>query len=235
MKIGPAKPFRFAVVSAVVISLAFLALVGFISPSEFWGSVSAFATTLVSVFAAFFIGLGLYDRQVRIADARRREELTDALLAELSETIKALGDPQSFQAQPYTPPSGTEVPITYLQAVILEDAARSGLFNTTATRQMLSLARQFRVYNLRITQLFSALSQRGPSYGFSDHYRRDMTNLFAAPGPGLLPQLPLGPFAVPLLPFDRDQRIYAGPVQEHFQKIAPVQLLILVADIAPDR
>jgi hypothetical protein len=66
--------------------------------------------------------------------------------------------------------------------VILEDAARSGLFNTTATRQILSLVRQFRVYNLRISQLMSlatmgASSENTWGGGISGTHQRELNNL----------------------------------------------------------
>jgi hypothetical protein len=59
MKKGPIKPVRFAVVSGIAASLIFLMLVGILAPGDFWGSVSEFAATLISVIAAFFVGVGL--------------------------------------------------------------------------------------------------------------------------------------------------------------------------------
>jgi hypothetical protein len=100
----PARPVRFTFVVSVVIIVAYLALIRFLAPDDLWPSVSTFVATIISVFAAFFVGLGLYRHQVRTADARRREELSEVLVAELSETVNALEDPKSYEAPAYTSP-----------------------------------------------------------------------------------------------------------------------------------
>ncbi len=173
----PAKPIRFGIVIAIVgfvlgsiIWLAFsinwlalirsirlksIWLITHVTPGDLLNSATTFVATIISVILAFFVGLALYRRQVRMADAKRREELREALLAELDATISDLKDPKSFWAQPQTALEGPAVPITYLQAVILEDAARSGLFDTKSTNKMLSLIRLVDVYNLRISQLIT--------------------------------------------------------------------------------
>lgn len=158
MKIGPTNPARFALTLAVVAPLTFLTLVGVLSPSTFWSSLSTFASTVISVLAAFFIGVGLYDRQVRIADVKKVEQLNHALVAELSEMHRALERPMLYKLPLSNRPHMDTIPVTYVYPIMLEDAARSGFFNTTFTRQMLELARTIHIYNTRVSHTLSVLA-----------------------------------------------------------------------------
>ncbi len=165
----PVNPVRFTIAMGLLTFLVFSALVGLLAPGEFWGAISTFIATLISVIGAFFIGVGLYNSQVRIADAKRVEQLSEVLVSELSGTIDALKRAAEHKVEPPSPQWDT-VPVTYVQPIILEDAARSGLFNTEVTKKMLLLARTVHLYNLRVSQLFSLLSAGGFQAGWDYHH-----------------------------------------------------------------
>ncbi len=158
MSIRPANPVRFAIAIGLLTFLLFSALVGFLAPEDFWDAISTFVATIISVIAAFFIGVGLYDRQVRRANADRRQQLNAALIAELSEIKDALKRAMIYKLPFPDRPYKDVVPITYIQPIILEDAARSGFFNSTTTEKMLVLARTIHLYNLRVSHLLSVVA-----------------------------------------------------------------------------
>ena len=79
--------------------------------------------------------------------------LSDALVNELSEIIDALKRAMMYRLPLPDRPHRDTVPITYVQPIMLEDAARSGVFNSDATEKMLILARNIHLYNLRVSHL----------------------------------------------------------------------------------
>lgn len=158
LKDGPTNPARFGLALVLIVSAIFLPLVGFLSPGTFWVTLSTFIATTLSILAAFFIGVGLYDRQVRITDVKKVKQLSHALVAELSEIYRSLERPMLYQLPLRDRPHLDTIPVTYVYPIMLEDAARSGFFNTTFTRRMLELARTIHIYNTRVSHTLAILA-----------------------------------------------------------------------------
>ncbi|PLS81316.1 MAG: hypothetical protein CYG60_25955 [Actinobacteria bacterium] len=72
--------------------LAYSALLAVRAPVEFWGWINGLLATLLSVAAAFLVGVALYSYQANEGDKRRREELRSLTRAELEETITSFGE-----------------------------------------------------------------------------------------------------------------------------------------------
>lgn len=114
----------------------------------------AFGDLLVQLFATFVgavlalaAGLYLFLYQAEETDSKRREELRDLVRAELEETAQELKDKGATDYE--------DTSLVYIQPLMIEQAAKSGLFTTSLTRKLLSLARQFHTYNGKVRDLLA--------------------------------------------------------------------------------
>ena len=125
------------------------------APGDLLGWVSTLISTVASVWAALLIGLILFQHQTQETDRKKKEELAELLKTELGEVRRVIGrlrtDVQE-EALETTENSftshGMQYVLHYTHPLIVEEAARSGLFDTEQTSEMLVLARTMRQHNV---------------------------------------------------------------------------------------
>ncbi len=111
--------------------------------------------TGVGAGLAVATGLWLFRHQQReIADSRR-EDFRGMLREELEETRDELKDSIAELDKPDSDVDTIYVHMIYVQPLVIEEAAKSGLFSSAFTRQLLSVARQFHTYNLKVSNLYT--------------------------------------------------------------------------------
>ena len=124
------------------VALAYSAPLAVQAPGEFWGWVNELLATLLSVTAAFLVGVKLYSFQAKDADDRKREDLRSLVRSELAETVTSFGRstsvPEGDDTEETEPPARKY--LVYVQPLILEEAAKSGLLSRDTTFYMLRLA-----------------------------------------------------------------------------------------------
>src|SRR5215208_518057 len=125
------------------------------APGDLLGWVSTLVSTVASVWAALLIGLILFQHQTQETDRKMKEELAELLKTELGEVRRVIGrlrtDVQE-EALETTENSftshGMQCVLHYSHPLIVEEAARSGLFDTEQTSEMLVLAHTMRQHNV---------------------------------------------------------------------------------------
>ena len=125
------------------------------APGDLLSWVSTLVSTVASVWAALLIGLILFQHQTQETDRKKKEELAELLKTELGEVRRVIGrlrtDVQE-EALETTENSftshGMQYVLHYTHPLIVEEAARSGLFDTEQTSEMLVLARTTRQHNV---------------------------------------------------------------------------------------
>ena len=155
---------RLAALLGVVV-LAYTGAVRLFSPDDLFGWLSTLLSTVLSVFSALVVGLALFRYQTRQADRKKTADLAGLLETELSEVMEDLvtrrtrvpteGDVSAFI------PSNVKVEPHYAHPLIVEEAARSGLFGREQMSLMLSLARAMRAHNLRVSEALALLPNAG--------------------------------------------------------------------------
>ncbi len=152
------------VVSAIVLHYVFR-LYRAPTDAEF-DVLGTFFATFASTILTFFIGALLFDYQVEKTDAKRFRQLKLLLDMELSTTLETL-DPSNAVEVQLPDNSSTEVVITHVQPVILEQAIRDGFFDPPHAETAIRLSEKMRVYGAKTASLFSILSVRtAPDSGF---------------------------------------------------------------------
>jgi hypothetical protein len=130
-------------------------VLGLGSPSDLIGWFSTLISTVASVWAALLIGLILFQHQTQETDRKKKAELEELLGTELGEVRRVIARWRTVvpeEALETTANSFTSHELQYVlhytHPLIVEEAARSGLFDTEQTSEMLVLARMMRQHNV---------------------------------------------------------------------------------------
>jgi hypothetical protein len=126
-----------------------------VSPGDLISWFSTLVSTVASVWAALFIGLVLFQHQTQETDRKKKEELEELLKTELGNIhrdIESVRTDVPDEALETTENSFTahvmQVFFHYTHPLIVEEAARSGLFDAEQKSEMLVLARNMRQHNV---------------------------------------------------------------------------------------
>jgi hypothetical protein len=146
-------------VLCLIVGIAYSVFVYDRARSQFWDWCHSLVATLLSVMLALAAGFWVYDLQVQKADRQEKEDLTVLLRQELSYLRSHLAEAE--QAEIIVGGSRKKVLITYVQPVVLEQAATSGLFDPVDSANMLKIAREIRLYNVEVEFLIAMLGGGG--------------------------------------------------------------------------
>src|SRR5215204_4140154 len=110
------------------------------APGDLLGWLNTLVSTVASVWAALLIGLILFQHQTQETDRKKKEELAELHKTELGEVRRLIRRLRTDVPDRYV--------LHYTHPLIVEEAARSGLFDTEQTSEMLILARIMRQHNV---------------------------------------------------------------------------------------
>jgi hypothetical protein len=143
-----------AVLVAVVVGVYTLVVL-LCSPGNLIGWFNTLLSTLVSVLAALFIGLVLFQYQTQETDRKKKEQLAGLLKTELGKVRHdierrrtVVPDEALETTKNFFTSHEMQYVLHYTHPLIVEEAARSGLFDTEQTSEMLVLARNMRQHNV---------------------------------------------------------------------------------------
>jgi hypothetical protein len=141
------------------------------APDELLGWFSTLVSTVASVWAALLIGLILFQHQTQEADRKKKEELEKLLKTELSEVRRPMEKLRTNVPDGAPTSHGMQYVLHYTHPLIVEEAARSGLFDTEQTSVMLTLARNMRQHNLLRQEAMTLRMEKERAWGASgDQY-----------------------------------------------------------------
>lgn len=136
------------------------------SPEEFIGWLNTLFSTLVSVFFALVVGLLLFQYQTKRNSLAKKADLTNLLRADLGDVRRMIEVSRTIvsdEALETTETSFTahKVVVTthYVHPLIVEEAARSGLFDEDQVIELLALARNMRAHNVRVQEVNNMRTQ----------------------------------------------------------------------------
>jgi len=138
----------------ISVAVAFYTVgVALASLDQLLGWLNTLLSTVLSVFSALVIGLALFRYQIMETDRKKREELGALLETELEELRRAFLGSRTFvpneALEDLRPSVSHEIRlgIHHPHPLVIEEAARSGLFGVEPTAGMLVLARDMRAHN----------------------------------------------------------------------------------------
>ena len=119
-----------------------------VSPGDLIGWFSTLVSTVASVWAALLIGLILFQHQTQEADRKKKKELAEPLKTELGAVRRFIEKYRTDVPDGAQTSQGMQYVLHYTHPLIVEEAARSGLFDTEQTSVLLTLARNMRQHNV---------------------------------------------------------------------------------------
>lgn len=138
-----------AVVSALIVTLLVLQL----CPPELVDWLLALAATSISALFAVAVGIGLFNRQTKLTDKQRRQQLAEVLVAEIMDIKDVLSETGSGAWTWFKTESGNAKRVLLpegLEFITFDEAVRSGLFSTPDTVRIMTLVGGLRGYNSRV-------------------------------------------------------------------------------------
>jgi hypothetical protein len=150
--------------AAVIISVAvafYTVAVALASPDQLLGWLNTLISTVLSVFFALVVGLALFRYQTKETDRKKREDLTALLETELGKLCRSFLGSRTVVPdevlEDRLPCASHEIRLSvhHPHPLVIEEAARSGLFGPEPTATMLVLARQMRAHNLFLREATS--------------------------------------------------------------------------------
>ena len=129
--------------------------------SNMWSWWHGLMSTLVSVLLGVAVAVLLFHYQSNLTEQSNRDRYTSLLKSELTDCHNYLSDSKHTTASIST--TNYYVVYTYVQPLILEEAAKSNLFSPRDTENMLHLARKMRLYNLNVERFMQAALSSHPS------------------------------------------------------------------------
>jgi hypothetical protein len=148
------------VVGAIVVAVVITLLVYGLTPEKLGNWLRTLAATSISALFAVAIGIGLFNRQTKMTDERRRQQLIEVLETEITDIKDEVltADPgaftwvvtQSGTAREVLLPEGHEV-------IAFDEAVRSGLLSPDDTAQLIRLAGGIRAYDARVRRAQSII------------------------------------------------------------------------------
>lgn len=146
-----------------VLLVAYTLGVALISPHNFLGWLNTLVSTAVSVFFALVIGLALFQYQTRETDRKKREDFRELLLTELGETASTIEEnPSTIQVTKRTrlfAPLEFDAGLKkhYPSPLVVEEAIKSGLFETELTEKLQAIARLMYSHHLEVRDAVSSV------------------------------------------------------------------------------
>lgn len=153
----------------LLLALAYSALILLQQQPKAWDWFNTLAATGISFFLALIAGIYLFNLQTTATRKSENKDLHILLSAELSDLQRILNNSNRMGLDF---PSGKKIDIliTYIQPLVIEKAALSGLFAVTESENLLNIARKIRTYNLKTQYFLSLLPGRSSENTFLHAY-----------------------------------------------------------------
>ena len=147
------------IIVCFVLAIALAVIYTLILPKEqCWNWWHGLIATLVSVLLGISIAIGIFFFQNYVVQNQDKKKYTSLVSTELAATwqgLQTIENPLNINSDNKT----YSFHVVFLQSVVLEDAARSGLFDEEETRTLLKLARWIRFHNMNLNLLISVIPQ----------------------------------------------------------------------------
>lgn len=165
-----------ASILTALIGLIFTLVVFYAAPEKKWDWLISFTGTVISFLTAVIAGLYLFEKQEEAKKRQDRVEILSMLKAELGDMKRLFSDTTgklviTLNGQP------KPVLVTYVQPLIVEKAATSGLFSVVHTENLLHLGRKVRMFNVKTQYLLGLLSSGVGTPAISERLHHAIDNI----------------------------------------------------------
>lgn len=165
----------------IIITIVYSLIVHFFAKEKRWDWWNTFIATIISVVGAMIVGIWLYNQQVNSDNVDNANKYKILLTQEISQILYFLENSYANNCVKIHTADGKKfrVSCAYIQPLVLEDAARSGLFEGDISVRMLICAQEIRMHNERFVNFNSYANSPSDSKLKTDveELSKDMENL----------------------------------------------------------
>ena len=141
---------------AVFLTVAGTALILMFDHAAFMSWISTLVATFVGAVLALAVGIGLFNYQAGETDRKRQSQLLEALAAELQANLDLLRSGRLHLIE--AGDKEWKLALVHLQPLIIEEAVRSGVFDSEDTHKFIHLERAIRSYNADVSYVLNMRS-----------------------------------------------------------------------------
>ena len=124
-----------------------------------WDTATNFVTMVLSIVIGTMISILIYNKQKTEQDKQRLSELRQNLEAEISDMRRVLNSNEVITID------GMSFMTTYIQSIIIDECAKSGLFNSLDVENFLHISRKVKFYNVQVNYFLSILTNTNNQSG----------------------------------------------------------------------
>ena len=141
-----------AVLISLIFSIAYFLYIKSNVNDKTWDTATNFVTTILSIVIGAMISIILYNLQQKTESEQRVTELKKNLQAELSDINRVLssGDVINVNGLPFL--------AIFIEPIIIDECAKSGLFETKDVENFLHISRKIKFYNVQVNYFLSILT-----------------------------------------------------------------------------
>jgi hypothetical protein len=150
---------RNLVVAAVAAALVYSLLVRFHEPAKLWDWFNTLIGTSLSFGLALLGSNYLFNVQASVTREDERSDLRKLLTAELGDIRRILSDSDRMEIHYHNGPADRPL-ITFVQPLVVEKAALSGLFSQLESENLLHAARKIRMYGAKRDFVLTVIAAR---------------------------------------------------------------------------
>lgn len=163
---------RLALGITFILAISYSLFIYFAKPQQLLEWVTTVVASGISFFLAIIAGIYLYNQQKSAEESSQAKDLRLLLAAEFSDINRIL---TGGTAMSVNLPSGKSINvlIAYIQPLVTEKAALSGLYDKLKSENLFHLARKIRIYNTK-TDYFLGLLQSNPNENMMIHANQNI-------------------------------------------------------------
>ncbi len=123
-----------------------------------WDTATSFVTTVLSIVIGAMISILIYNAQKTEQDKQKLSELRQNLEAEISDMSRVLSSKDVITV------NGMTFMTTYIQPLIIDECAKSGLFNSLDVENFIHISRKINFYNVQVNYFLSILANTNDQF-----------------------------------------------------------------------
>lgn len=141
-----------AVIVALLLSVFYFFYILIYVTEKTWDTATNFVTTVLSIVIGGMISVIIYNYQQKQQSEHKFKELLINLERELSDINQVLTSGEVIKVD------NLSFLVTYIQPIIIDECAKSGLFEPRDVENLLHFSRKIKFYNVQVSHFLSILA-----------------------------------------------------------------------------
>lgn len=140
------------IIIGLILSISYFLFIRCNVKEKTWDTATNFVTTILSIVIGAMISIIIYHYQNENENQQKLTEMRRNLEAELSDIKRVLTSGEAITV------NGLPFLTTYIQPIIVDECAKSGLFLSRDVENLLHISRKIKFYNVQVNYFLSILT-----------------------------------------------------------------------------